>query len=59
MELPAVLVPLEQSLTLLRPTNAVFVPNDPRVFTMGQLLRMVLEGVGKDGINDHVRLTCI
>ena len=30
MKLPAVIVPLEQSLPPLRPTNAVFVPNDPR-----------------------------
>jgi len=30
MKLPAVLVPPEQSLPPLRPTNAVFVLNDPR-----------------------------
>jgi hypothetical protein len=49
MKLPAVIVPLEQSRPLLRPTDAVFVLNDPRRgFMMGKLLRVMLEGVGKE-----------
>ena len=46
--LPPVLVPLEQSQPLLRPTDTVFVLDDPRRgFMMGELLKVILEGVGK------------
>jgi len=53
-KLPAVLLPLERPLPLLRPTDAGFVPNHPRGFTMGELLRVVLEGIRKREVSTNL-----